>query len=78
MNSLDTLHNLETIIIIQKELDKCNQKIKKYEIKNNIHSESLKVTYNYLNELLKCCENDDDNFEKKMIIDDISILTKYL
>lgn len=74
MNSLDTLHNLETSIIIQKEIDKCNQKIKKYEIKNNIHSESLKVTYNYLNELLLTC----DEIEKKTIIDDLNTLTKYL
>lgn len=75
MNSLDTLYNLETSIIIQKELDKCNKKIKEYEIKNNIYSESLKVTYNYLNELLTC-ENDD--FEKKILMDDINTLTKYI
>jgi hypothetical protein len=78
MNSLDSLDSLKISIIIQKELDKCNKKIKDYEIKNNIHIESLKVTYNYLKELLKCCENDDDDFEKKMIIDDISILSKYI
>lgn len=74
MNSSDTLHNLETSIIIQKELDKCNQKIKNYEIKNNIHSESLKVTYNYLNELLLTC----DEIDKKTIVDDLNTLTKYL
>jgi hypothetical protein len=46
MNSLDTLQNLDTSIIMQKELDKCNKKMKEYEIKNNIHTETLKVTYN--------------------------------
>lgn len=74
MNSLDTLHNLETSIIIQKELDKCNKKIKEYEIKNNIYSESLKVTYNYLNDLLLTC----DEMDKKSIMDDINTLTKYI
>jgi hypothetical protein len=78
MNSLDTLQNLETSIIIQKELDKCNKKMKEYEIKNNIYSESLKVTYNYLNDLLTC-ENDEMNeMDKKIIMDDINTLMKYI
>lgn len=78
-DTLDTINSLETSIIIQKELDKCNKKIKKYEIKNNIHTETLKVTYNYLNELLNCHENNSfDDFDKKIIMDDITILTKYL
>ena len=74
MNSLDSLDSLEASIIIQKELDKCNKKMKEYEIKNNIHTESLKVTYDYLNELLLTC----DEFDKKMIMDDINTLTKYV
>ena len=74
MNSLDTLQNLDRSIIIQKELDKCNKKMKEYEIKNNIHTESLKVTYNYLNELLITC----DEIDKKMIMDDISVLKTYV
>ena len=74
MNSLDSLDSLEASIIIQKELDKCNKKMKEYEIKNNIHTESLKVTYNYLNELLLTC----DEFDKKIIMDDINTLTKYV
>ena len=89
MNSLSTdtsnTSNLEISIIIQKELDKCNKKIKNYEIKHNIHTESLKVTYNYLNELLNSYENNDNDefdefneIDKKIIMDDISILTKYL
>jgi len=76
MNSLDTLESLETSIIIQKELDKCNKKIKDYEIKNNIHTESLKLTYNYLNELLTCDEFNE--IDKKIIMDDIYVLTKYM
>ena len=76
MNSLDTLDTLKSIII-QKELDKCNKKIKNYEIKNNIHKESLKVTYDYLNDLLSNCDEIDE-FDKKLIMDDIYILTKYL
>jgi hypothetical protein len=77
MNSLDTLdkvNTLETSIIIQKELDKCNKKMKDYEIKNNIHTESLKVTYKYLNELLLTC----DEIDKKIIMDDINALIKYV
>ena len=73
-DTLDTLHSLEASIIIQKELDKCNKKIKDYEIKNNIYSESLKVTYNYLNELLLTC----DEMDKKGIMDDINTLKKYI
>jgi hypothetical protein len=71
MNYSDTL---ETSIIIQKELDKCNKKIKEYKIKNNIDADSLKITYDYLNELLLSC----DESEKKMLMDDINTLTKYL
>ena len=73
MNSLET--SLETSIIIQKELDKCNEKIKKYEIKYNTEKiDSLKLLYEYLNEqLLDCDEN-----EQKIIKDDINILMKYI
>jgi hypothetical protein len=73
MNSLET--SLETSIIIQKELDKCNEKMKQYEIKYNTEKiESLKILYYYLNEqLLECDEN-----EQKIIKDDINVLMKYL
>jgi len=73
MNSLET--SLETSIIIQKELDKCNEKMKQYEIKYNTEKiESLKILYEYLNEnLLQCDEN-----EQKYIKDDINVLLKYL
>jgi hypothetical protein len=66
---------LETSIIIQKELDKCNEKMKKYEIKNNTEKkESLQILYDYLNEAILLC----DNNYKKIIMDDIIILSKYL
>lgn len=73
MNYLDT--SLETSIIIQKEIDKCNEKMKQYEIKYNTEKiESLKILYYYLNEqLLECDEN-----EQKIIKDDINILMKYI
>jgi hypothetical protein len=73
MNSLET--SLETSIIIQKELDKCNEKMKKYEIKYNTEKiESLKILYDYLNEHLVDC----DETEEKIIQDDINVLMKYL
>ena len=66
---------LETSIIIQKELDKCNEKMKKYEIKYDTDKkESIEILYNYLNEKILIC----DEFEKKLIIDDIYTLSKYL
>lgn len=66
---------LETSIIIQKELDKCNEKMKKYEIKYNTNKkESLQILYDYLKETIVLC----DEFEQKIIMDDINILSKYL
>lgn len=69
------MNSLETSIIIQKELDKCNEKIKKYEIKYNTEKlESLKILFDYLNAQLLCC----DEIEEKMVRDDINTLSKYL
>ena len=69
------MNSLETSIIIQKELDKCNEKIKKYEIKYNTEKkESLKILYDYLNANILTC----DECEKKIIFDDIVTLSKYL
>ena len=66
---------LETSIIIQKELDKCNEKMKKYDIKYNTKKmESLKTLYDYLNAQIVSC----DEIEKKMVVDDINTLSKYL
>ena len=66
---------LETSIIIQKELDKCNEKMKNYEIKYNTQKkESLQILYNYLKETIVTC----DIFEQKIIMDDMTILSKQL
>lgn len=69
------MNYLETSIIIQKELDKCNEKMKKYEIKYNTNKkESLQILYDYLNETILLC----DEFEQKILMDDINTLSKYL
>ena len=73
MNYSET--SLETSIIIQKELDKCNEKMKQYDIKYNTEKiDSLKLLYEYLNEQLTQC----DEIEEKYIKDDINVLMKYL
>ena len=69
------MNSLETSIIIQKELDKCNEKMKKYEIKYDTEKkESIKILYDYLNETLLTC----DECDQKIIMDDIYTLSKYL
>jgi hypothetical protein len=66
---------LETSIIIQKELDKCNEKMKKYDIKYNTEKkEALQILYDYLKESIVLC----DEYEEKIIMDDIKTLSKYL
>jgi len=66
---------LETSIIIQKELDKCNEKMKKYDIKYNTEKkEALQILYDYLKESIILC----DEQEEKIIMDDINTLSKYL
>lgn len=69
------MNYLETSIIIQKELDKCNEKMKKYEIKYNTDKkESIQILYDYLKETIVSC----DEYEQKIIMDDINTLSKYL
>jgi hypothetical protein len=66
---------LEASIIIKKEIDKCNEKIKKYEIKYNTDkTETLKNLYDYLNNNIFLLNENDQKF----IIDDINTLKKYL
>jgi hypothetical protein len=66
---------LETSIIIQKELDKCNEKMKQYEIKYNTEKlEKLKLIYEYLNAQMLSCDDND----KKILMDDMITLSKYL
>jgi hypothetical protein len=49
--------------------------MKKYEIKYNTNKkESLQILYDYLKETIISC----DEYEEKMIIDDINTLSKYL
>ena len=80
MNYLESLSNeskesLEQSIIIQQELDKCNEKMKKYEIKYNTDKkEEIKKTYDYLQNLLLIC----DELDQKLIMDDINTLIKYI
>jgi hypothetical protein len=72
---MNYLGDLEPSIIIQKEIDKCNQKIKKYEIKyNDEKRESLQLIYDYLTSQLINC----DEYDKKIINDDINILKHIL
>jgi len=72
---MNYLGDLEPSIIIQKEIDKCNQKIKKYEIKyNDEKRESLQLIYHYLTSQLINC----DEYDKKIINDDINILKHIL
>jgi hypothetical protein len=72
---MNCLGDVETSIIIQKEIDKCNEKIKKYEIKyNDEKRESLQMIYHYLTSQLINC----DDYDKKIINDDINILKQLL
>ena len=67
------MNNIEVSIIIQKELDKCNEKTKQYDIKYN-NNKSIQLLYEYLNnQLIICNEND-----KKTLTDDIQVLISYL
>ena len=71
---MNCLGDLETSIIIQKEIDKCNEKIKKYEIKYNEKRESLQIIHEYLTSQIINC----DEYDKKIINDDINILKRIL
>jgi len=72
---MNCLADLETSIIIQKEIDKCNQKIKKYEMKyNDEKRESLQIIYDYLTSQIIHCDESD----KKIINDDINMLKQLL
>jgi hypothetical protein len=69
------MNSLEVSIIIQKELDKCNEKMKMYEIKYNTEKlESLKILHDYLKNQLEIC----DETQSKIVMDDINTLLKYL
>ena len=77
------MNNIELFILRQKEIDICNDKIKKYEKKYKIINDStnssndssnIQKLNDYLNEQL----SKYDGFEKNILMDDINILSKYL
>ncbi len=75
------MNNLESFILRQKEIDICNNKIKKYEKKYKIKNDSndssnIQKLNDYLNEQLQLFKY--DGFEKNILMDDINILSKYL
>ncbi len=83
---MNKMNNIESFIIRQKEIDICNDKIKRYEMKykvnelnnklncNNNSSDNIKKLNDYLNEQL----SKYDGFEKNILMDDINLLSKYL
>jgi hypothetical protein len=81
------MNDLELSIIIQKELDLCNQKIKKYDKKYKPEKkEQIELLIQYLNEQLQLQhdESEDDvdmvdiDFNKKLLLDDIQTLNNYM
>jgi len=84
------MNHIDISIIIQKELDACNEKIKKYDKKYNPEKkEQIELLIQYLQEHL---DNDDDSeheisnetlyepmeFNKKLLLDDIQTLKNYI
>ena len=67
------MNKTEVSIIIQNELDKCNEKTKLYDIKYN-NNNNIKLLYDYLND--KKCECSET--EQKNIMDDIKVLLNYI
>jgi len=67
------MNNIEVSIIIQKELDKCNEKTKQYDIKYN-NNKKIQLLYDYLNTQIITCSDTD----KKLLSDDIQTLINYL
>jgi len=70
------MNDLEMSIIIQKELDLCNKKIKLYDQKYNPEKkEQIQKIYNYL---IEQYEEHTDEFHKKILLDDMHILKIYM
>jgi hypothetical protein len=73
------MNNIESSIVIQMELDKCNEKIKNYDIKyNTVNNQQFKLLYDYLNDILNDETNEFNEDDKKGLNDDINILINYL
>ena len=66
----------EINIVIQKELDKCNENQLKYEKKYKTdNNNKINNLFIYLN---KCLEETDDDSEKNKLLEDIHILEQYI
>jgi hypothetical protein len=88
------MNDLELNIIIQKELDLCNEKIKKYDKKYKPEKkEQIELLVQYLKKQLDEEYNHTDldsdvdselhseveiDFNKKLLLDDIQTLNKYM
>ena len=73
------MNNLESVILRQKEIEICNDKIKKYEIKYETKQKNncIYTLTAYLNEQLNNF-SESDEIEKNILMDDIKLLSKYL
>lgn len=79
------MNDLELSIIIQKELDLCNEKIKKYDKKYKPEKkQQIELLIQYLNEQLELHDESEDedeaeiDFNKKLLLDDIQTLNNYI
>jgi len=78
------MNDIEISILIQKELDRCNEKIKKYDSKYKPEKkEKIEILYTYLNEHLENyqqyeSETEDNDLHKKLLLDDIKTLSMYI
>ena len=81
------MNDFELSIIIQKELDLCNQKIKKYDKKYKPEKkDQIEQLIQYLNEQLELIQSEDEcednnvdvDFNKKLLLDDIQTLNNYM
>jgi hypothetical protein len=85
------MNHLDISIIIQKELELCNEKIKKYDKKYNPEkNEKIELLFNYLMERLEELEQLEQNesvehgnpetedLNKKLLLDDIETLSNYI
>jgi len=75
------MNDIELSLLIQKELDLCNEKIKKYDSKYKPEKkENIELLYKYLNEHLEEYdqENNQNDIHKKLLLDDIKTLSIYI
>lgn len=66
----------EISVIRQNEIDKCNDKLLYYEKKyKTVSNQQLNTIITYLK---KCLEENDDESEKNKLLEDITILERYV